>query len=254
MADFQKEVIERSYDKPVLVDFWAPWCGPCRVLGPVLESLAEKQKDQWELVKVNTEEFPELADRYHIRSIPNVKLFYRGEVIQECAGALPQAVIVEWLNKTVPSAGLIALDKLLAVSDEPNPDDLEALLEAFPDTLEIRLVLSQIILWDQPARASQLLEPIKQGTPLYDKAQAIRDISNFLQINTSEREIVEAQLLLANGHLEQAIVAIIAILTRDNTAGDKLVSKAAIGIFNTLGAKHALSKTYRRQLDMVLWV
>ncbi|RMD70242.1 MAG: thiol reductase thioredoxin, partial [Bacteroidetes bacterium] len=75
MVNFQREVIEQSFLKPVLVDFWAPWCGPCRVLGPVLEQIAEENKDRFVLVKVNTEEQPELAQQYRIMSIPNVKLF-----------------------------------------------------------------------------------------------------------------------------------------------------------------------------------
>ena len=73
--NFEQQVITKSHNKPVVVDFWAPWCGPCRVLSPVIESLAEEQKDRWDLVKVNTEEDYELAERYQIRSIPNVKLF-----------------------------------------------------------------------------------------------------------------------------------------------------------------------------------
>ena len=87
IQDFQKEVIEKSFDKPVLVDFWAEWCGPCKVLGPVLERLAEKYRDQWVLAKVNTEHFPQLAMQYNIRGIPNVKLFINGKVVDEFTGA-----------------------------------------------------------------------------------------------------------------------------------------------------------------------
>ncbi|PSQ98505.1 MAG: hypothetical protein BRD48_06995 [Bacteroidetes bacterium QS_9_68_14] len=92
--DFERDVIEASRDAPVLVDFWAPWCQPCKVLGPRLESLAEEAANQedaaWSLVKVNTDEEPELAQRYNVRGLPTVKLFHDGEVIDEFTGAKPE--------------------------------------------------------------------------------------------------------------------------------------------------------------------
>jgi thioredoxin len=102
--DFNKDVIEKSYEQPVVVDFWAPWCGPCRILGPTIEQLAEEQKDKWTLVKVNTEEEYDVAVQYRIQSIPNVKMFHEGEVIAEFAGALPRPQILAWLEEHLPNA------------------------------------------------------------------------------------------------------------------------------------------------------
>ncbi len=88
VTNFQNDVIEKSFDKPVLVDFWAEWCAPCRMIGPILEKLADENKDSWELAKVDTDKNQEVAMKYGVRGIPNVKLFRNGEVINEFTGAL----------------------------------------------------------------------------------------------------------------------------------------------------------------------
>lgn len=97
LNDFEQDVIKQSADKPVLVDFWAPWCGPCKMLAPALEELAGKADGKWAFVKVNVDEKPELASQYGVRGIPNVKLFKAGEVADEFTGVRPADQIESWL-------------------------------------------------------------------------------------------------------------------------------------------------------------
>ena len=101
-ADFDTAVLARSREVPVLVDFWAPWCGPCRVLKPLLEKLAGEYGGRFELVKLNSDEAPSVAARYAVRSIPAVKLFVGGEVVDEFTGALPEGSLRAFLDTHLP--------------------------------------------------------------------------------------------------------------------------------------------------------
>ncbi len=99
---FQRDVIERSHEVPVVVDFWAAWCGPCRMLGPVLEHEAEARGGQFELAKLDVDTNQQLAIRYGIQGIPAVKAFRNGEVVSEFVGALPPAVVAQFLDALAP--------------------------------------------------------------------------------------------------------------------------------------------------------
>ncbi|MCB1138858.1 MAG: thioredoxin, partial [Leptospiraceae bacterium] len=98
---FQTEVIQKSSSAPVLVDFWAPWCGPCRMLGPILEKLEQEAAGAWHLVKVNTDEEPGLAGQFNVSGIPHCVLFSNGQPVDQFTGALPEHMLREFLGKHV---------------------------------------------------------------------------------------------------------------------------------------------------------
>ena len=101
-SEFESLVIKESLQTPILVDFWAPWCGPCQYIGPMLEELASEANGRWKLVKVNVDESQELSTQYGIRGIPNMKLFIDGKVVSEQTGALPKPQMEKWLEEQIP--------------------------------------------------------------------------------------------------------------------------------------------------------
>jgi putative thioredoxin len=113
-ANFEREVIERSATLPVVVDFWAEWCGPCRALGPILERAAESRAGDVVLAKLDTDANPELARRFSIRGIPAVKAFREGIVVDEFVGVQPPPSVERFFDRLVPSEA----ERLVAAGDE----------------------------------------------------------------------------------------------------------------------------------------
>ena len=133
MINFNDDVINASHKIPIVVDFWASWCAPCRVLGPVIEKIAEEQQDLWTLVKVDTEANQEVATEYGIRSIPSVKMFYKGKIVSEFSGALPRQQILKWLDQHLPSDEKNEWSELESSLVEMDPDKAVDALKDFHD-------------------------------------------------------------------------------------------------------------------------
>jgi putative thioredoxin len=136
-ATFEREVLEASKQNPVVVDFWAPWCGPCLALGPTLDKVTESFGGRVKLVKVNSDDNPELSQTFNIRSIPNVIAFKDGKPVAQFTGALPEAQVREFFGKLIPSAGEEALRAAEAAFAAGRIDEAVELLAKVPRDIAV---------------------------------------------------------------------------------------------------------------------
>ncbi|HAB51348.1 MAG TPA: thioredoxin, partial [Ignavibacteriales bacterium] len=210
VKDFSIDVLQASFDKPVLVDFWAEWCGPCRVLGPILEKLVVNNNDEWSLVKVNSDENPELSAQYGIRSIPNVKLFDKGEVIDEFVGALPEQQIIEWLKKSIPNKyqDLLTNAETLFLSGKENEAQkmLDKLLLEDPNNSSAKLLLARILLFRDNAKVSDLINTIEEtneNSEIIGSLKTIIDLLNEDKNSLLKDSPVKNLYLEAVNHLKE---------------------------------------------------
>lgn len=260
-ADFNEIVINRSYKVPVIVDFWAPWCGPCRFLGPVIEELASEAGEKWELVKINTDENQELSVKYSIRGIPAVKMFYRGEVIAGFTGALPRHQIESWMAEHLPDERKMQLETIKGRLANQEPEALAA-LEDFankhPDLEEARLVLATHQVFDNPAKAKKMVEDISLGHKYFELAEDVRTLAELMECNENgnsraEEKLTEARNALKTQNEEAALQNLINAVMIDKQYGNELPRRATIALFHVLGNDHPLTKKYRRRFDMALY-
>ena len=263
--DFQTEVLERSNTIPVLVDFWAEWCGPCRILGPVLERLAEKNKENWALAKLNTEAHPDIAMQYGIRSIPNVKLFVDGKAVNEFVGALPEPAIVEWLKKAIPEKQNPAVEEARAILLDLRFDDartiLEPVVQAEPGNQKARALLAKALFFSDPDRAADLVDGIEADSECYDLAEAVR-VFNSLRQETAAGRLPEAPVrgtyaqaagVLLTREFDTALEKFIQVIREDRYYNEDGSRKACIAIFKYLGENHPTAQKWRKEFNRSLF-
>jgi putative thioredoxin len=242
--DFQQKVVERSKQVPVVVDFWAEWCGPCRTLGPALEKAVSARNGEIELAKLDTDRNPNIAQEFQIASIPAVKAFKDGKVVAEFIGAIPPARIEAFLNEVVPSEA----DRLADSEDE---ESLRKALELDPRQAQAAVKLGRLLL--DRGETDEALETLRPF-PHDFVADGLLARAELSAVNGSEGDELQGAFASWDaGDPEQALEKLQGVLAAEQDPERKdLLRRVMVAIFTELGTDHPLAREHRRRLAAAL--
>ena len=272
---FQSLVIENSFKQPVLVDFWAEWCNPCQALIPVLTRLAEEYQGAFILAKVNSDQQGELAAQAGVRSLPTVKLFVDGEIVNEFMGALPESEVRNFLAPYLQTESDIILNEAFqAYAEGRHQDALDMLNTALandPTNAKLKINIAKLVAnqndLDSASALIDSLTPAEKEQPEVKEIQAqiklarqLKDAGDPAELeqrlndnpNDLDALLQMSRFLTASGNYEQAIDMLMLIMQKDRGFKDDAGRKGLIDIFDMLGNDNPLVKTNRRKMFTLL--
>ncbi len=273
--DFESQVLAASRERPVLVDFWATWCGPCQSLMPVLQKLAEDYQGAFLLAKVEIDQNPDLANRYGVRSVPTVKLLRNGEVVDEFMGALPESAIREFLDRHVEKASDRQMQAARDLFDQGNVDaaleKMRAILEADPANARNFLRYAEALVeagrldqareqldalpfdWQDKPETKSLRARVELEKTLAD-APPREELEKRLEADPGDKDALylSAMRALEAGDHDTAIERLLQLLMRDRNYGDDIARRTLLQIFDMLGDEDERVQQGRRRLAMAL--
>ena len=279
-GNFDAVVVAGSRTQPVVVDFWAPWCAPCRALAPVLEKLANEMAGRFVLAKLNTDDEPELAGQFGIRGIPDVRVFVDGEVVDGFTGALPERELRAFLERALPSPVVALVDAAQARRQRGDIDGALAILAEARgiDAEDEALLLEEaeaLLAAGRAEDAAAALAPLEapqrvRVRPLRDeprlhalKARAAlrgRSRADVTVLAAAARQepvdcaakLAYADAVAAEGDYETALRELLQIVATDRKFGDDVGRTRMLTVFSALGGDSDLARRYRRELATVI--
>ena len=274
-ANFATTVLEQSHQVPVLVDFWAEWCQPCKMLMPTLAKLAEEYAGKFILAKVNTEEQKEVAGQFGIRSIPTVKLFIGGQPVDEFAGALPESAIRDFLDHHLPRESDGVVQQAMQLMDQEDLSGAASLIEEAlqqdPNNPAAIIANAQLKIltndFDAAEQTLDSLSPEQKDDPdavqlraqlpflrIYAQAPPMEGLTALVEAGNadSHAQYQLAAHLVYQQQFEQALEILLGLMRSDREYGDDAARKGMLSIFELLGGGAELVQKYRSKLFAML--
>jgi putative thioredoxin len=274
-ADFQRRVVDRSHEVPVLVDFWADWCAPCKMLLPVLLQLAADYGSQLEIVKINTDQERTLAGQHGIRSLPTLRLYRRGEVVEEVLGAQPESVLRTMIDVYIERESDRLMQQALEFKEQGNrPRALELLETAYredPDNPRVSLEYVRLCLEEgELDQAQEILEGLPRELREQPDASGLQNLLEFARAtatapppeslaatleaepNQSAPRYQLAALQALAGDYDASLENFLQLLKSDRAYGDGAAQRGLLAIFALLGDDDERVMRYRRQMFALL--
>ena len=283
-ANFKADVIDASMEVPVIVDFWATWCGPCKQLGPTLEKVVNAARGAVRLVKVDVDANPELSAQLRIQSIPTVFAFHQGRPVDAFQGALPESQVKSWIDQLVRrfgSAVASPVEEALEAADEAmQAGDIGSAAALFgqvlareADNVKALTGLARCHLQNgRPQEARALLDGLSEDLAKNSEIQSVRSAVELAETGTAAagqlgelQAKVEASpddlqarydfavALFGAGEPQQSIDALLDIIRRDKNWNDQAARKELLKVFDSLGLTNPLTVDARRRLSSILF-
>jgi putative thioredoxin len=250
-ADFEARVVQRSYQVPVVIDFWADWCAPCRALGPMLERAVQARGGAVELARIDVDQSPQLAQAFGVQGIPAVKAVEDGRLVDEFVGAQPQNVVDQFLDGLLPSQADVAAAEAAGLDPAEAEARYREILADDADNLPARVGLGNLLLdRDEAAAAVDTLRPVQHDPRAVEPLARAR---LMLASADPEAEFGKAASRALDGQPDEALSELLGVVREGPGERRDRARELMLDVFRVLGDDHPLARRYRKDLTSALF-